>query len=99
MHRRMFLKSAVTTGAGLLILPSGTRAGPNAPGNKLNIAMIGVWGRALAHYDSLKNENIVALCDVNGKHLAEAAKKYPGAKTYADWRKCLEQKDIDAVIC
>ncbi len=99
MHRRMFLKSAVTTGAGLLILPGGTRAGPNAPGNKLNIAMIGVWGRALAHYDSLKNENIVALCDVNGKHLAEAAKKYPGAKTYADWRKCLEQKDIDAVIC
>jgi len=61
--------------------------------------MIGVWGRALAHYDSLKSENIVALCDINERHLAEAAKKYPAAKTYVDWRKCLEQKDLDAIIC
>ncbi len=99
MKRREFLRSAVCTGAGLLILPSGARAGKNAPGNKLNIAMIGAWGRALAHYGALKNENIVALCDINEEHLAEAAKKYPGAKTYVDWRKCLEQSDIDAVIC
>ncbi len=99
MQRRKFLQSAMTTGAGLLILPTGTIAGPNAPSKKLNIAMAGVWGRALAHYDSLKNENIVALCDINENHLAEAAKKHPGAKTYVDWRKMLDQKDIDAVIC
>jgi len=99
MQRRKFLQSAVTTGAGLLILPTGTIAGTNAPGGKLNIGMVGVWGRALAHYDSLKNENIVALCDINENHLADAAKKYPGAKTYVDWRKMLDQKDLDAVIC
>ncbi|MEY4484654.1 MAG: hypothetical protein RL693_2106, partial [Verrucomicrobiota bacterium] len=51
----------------MLILPSGARAGKNAPGNKLNIALIGVWGRGLAHYDSLSEENVVALCDVNEK--------------------------------
>ena len=28
-----------------------------------------------------------------------AAKQFPQAKTYDDWRKCLEQKDIDAVVC
>ena len=83
----------------MIILPSGARAGKNSPGSKLNVAMIGTWGRALAHYDSLKSENIVALCDINEEHLAEAAKKYPNAKTYVDWRKCLDQKDIDAVIC
>jgi predicted dehydrogenase len=99
MQRRKFLQSAMTTGAGLLILPAGTIAGPNTPGKKLNIGMVGVWGRALAHYDSLKNENIVALCDINENHLAEAAKKYPGAKTYVDWRKMLDQKDLDAIIC
>ncbi len=99
MKRREFLKSTMVTGAGWLILPSGTRAGPDAPGNKLNVAMIGTWGRALAHYDSLAGENIVALCDINENHLAEAAKKYPRAKTYVDWRKCLDQKDINAVVC
>lgn len=99
MKRREFLKSTMVTGAGLLILPSGTRAGPGAPGTKLNVAMIGTWGRALAHYDSLASENIVALCDINENHLAEAAKKYPQAKTYVDWRRCLDQKDINAVVC
>lgn len=97
MNRRNFLKSAMATGAGLTILPSGARSNPAS--NKLNVAMIGVWGRGLAHYGSLKDENIVALCDINENHLADAAKKYPNAKTYVDWRKCLEQKDIDAVIC
>ncbi len=98
MNRRKFLRAAASTG-GLLILRSGSIGGPAAPSNRLNIAMIGVWGRALAHYDSLKNENIAALCDINKKHLADAAQKYPNAKTYVDWRKCLDQKDLDAIIC
>ncbi len=98
MNRRRFLNKAAT-GAGLLILPSGLRAGKNAPSNKLNIALIGVWGRGLAHYDSLSEENVVALCDVNEKRFPDALKKFPGAKTYTDWRKCLEQKDLDAVVC
>ena len=40
MKRRRFLQAATTTGAGLLILPSGTLLGRNAPSNKLNIALI-----------------------------------------------------------
>jgi len=99
MKRREFLKSAIVTGAGLLILPGGARAGKNSPGNKLNVAMIGTWGRAHAHFGPISSENVVALCDVNEEHLADAAKRFPEAKTYVDWRKCLEQKDIDAVIC
>jgi predicted dehydrogenase len=98
MNRRKFLNNAAA-GAGLLILPSGLRAGKNAPSNKLNIALIGVWGRGLAHYESLSEENVVALCDVNEKRFPDALKKFPGAKTYTDWRKCLEQKDLDAVVC
>ncbi len=99
MKRRELLTTSAKAGAGLLILPSGLRAGPNAPSNKLNIAMIGTWGRANAHFGVASKENIVALCDVDEEHLAGPAKKYPKAKTYVDWRKCLEQKDIDAVIC
>ena len=47
---------------------------------------------------AVASENIAALCDVNDDFLAEAAKKHPQAKTYVDWRKLLDQKDIDAVI-
>ena len=96
MKRREFLKSAVTTGAGLILLPGGLRA--NAASNKLNIALIGTWGRGLAHFDSIADENVVALCDCWERNLADAVKRFPKAKTYVDWRKCLEQKDIDAVV-
>ena len=98
MDRRRFVKSAAATGAGWLILPSGTLTGQNAPSNKLNIALIGVGGRGTAHYDVLSSENVVALCDINANNMAGGEKRWPRAKTYVDWRKCLDQKDIDAVV-
>jgi len=99
MKRRQFLKAAATAGAGCMLLPSGVWSGENAPSNKLNVALIGVWGRGLAHYGMLKKENVVALCDVNEKRFPEALAQFPSAKTYVDWRKCLDQKGIDAVVC
>ena len=99
IQRRDFLKSTIATGAGLIILPSGTLSGANAPGNKLNVAMIGTWGRADAHFGEISKENVVALCDVDENHLDHGSEKFPKAKRYVDWRKCLEQKDLDAVIC
>ena len=97
MDRRRFLKTTAA-GTGLVLLPGGLRAGKNAPGAKLNVALVGVWGRGLAHYDSLADENVVALCDVNEKRFPDALKRFPKAKTYVDWRKCLDQKDLDAVV-
>ncbi|MHC4346236.1 MAG: Gfo/Idh/MocA family oxidoreductase [Planctomycetota bacterium] len=99
MRRRQFLKSTIATGTGLIILPSGTLSGANAPSNKLNVALIGVHGRGKAHYGALSDENVVALCDINDQNMAKAVKKFPDAKRYIDWRKCLEQKDLDAVVC
>ena len=99
LERRQFLKSAAVAGAGFMILPSGVWSGANAPSNKLNVALIGTWGRGEAHFSAISSENVVALCDVNEDHLAFGAKQFPDAKQYVDWRKCLEQKDLDAVIC
>ena len=96
-RRNMLLAGAA--GAGLVVLRSGIVTGADAPSNKLNIAGIGVGGRGWADLNACRNENIVALCDVHAKNLAKAADKFPKAKTYVDWRKCLEQKDIDAVVC
>jgi len=99
VDRRTFLKHSAVLGAGVTILKSGILRAGNSPNGKLNIAAIGVGGRGGDDLNEVKSENIVALCDVNEKNLAAAAKKFPQAKTYADWRKCLDQKDIDAVIC
>ena len=99
MKRRQFLKSIAFTGAAGLILPRTKLFGADAPNNKLNVALIGTWGRGEAHFGGLISENVVALCDVDEKHLAFGAQKFPGAKKYVDWRQCLEQKDIEAVVC
>jgi predicted dehydrogenase len=97
LRRRDFLKAGAA--AGLLILPSGAFAGPGAPSNKLNIALIGADGRGRAHYDGLASENVVALCDVDEEHLDFAAQTFPEAKRYVDWRECLDHPDLDAVVC
>jgi predicted dehydrogenase len=99
MKRRDFLRTMAFTGAAGLILPHTRIFGAEAPSNKLNIALLGTWGRGEAHFGGMATENVVALCDVDEKHLLFAAEKFPKAKHYADWRKCLDQKDIEAVIC
>ena len=96
MQRRDLLKTAAA--AGLTILRSGTLRGQNAPGNKLNVALIGVWGRGTAHYNVLHGENVVALCDVNDNRTKEGLQLFPKAKTYSDWRRLLDQKDVEAVV-
>jgi len=98
MKRRQFLKSIAFTGAAGMILPRTTLFGAGAPSNKLNIALIATGHRAEAHFKVMGKENVVAVCDVNQEHLARAAKLFPGAKTYIDWRECLEQKDIQAIV-
>ena len=97
MQRRDFFKSAAA-GAGLTILRSGMLRGQSAPSNRLNVALVGVWGRGTAHYNVLRGENVVALCDVNDLRTKEALDIFPKAKTYWDWRKMLDQKDIEAVV-
>lgn len=97
MKRRNFVKSVAATGTGLIILPAGFISGQSA-NNKLNIALIGAHGRGSQHYGSLKDQNVVAICDVVADNMALAAKEYPKATQYIDWRKCLEQKDIEAVM-
>jgi predicted dehydrogenase len=97
MKRRDFLKTAAATGIGFYVMSNTARAAAS-PNSKLNIALIGTWGRADAHFDSLASENVVAICDVDENHLAHGAERFPKATKYSDWRKCLDQKDLDAVV-
>ena len=98
MKRRTFITGAAVAGIGATTgVPAILSA--KSPNEKLNIALIGVGGRGRSNTGGVKNENIVALCDVNAKNMAPAAKQFPKATQYQDWRKCVDQKDIDAVVC
>src|SRR5512140_3685760 len=100
-NRRSFLKTASVAATAITIVPRHVLGqGQKPPSEKLNIAGIGLGGMGSGDVASCAEagENIVALCDPDRNHMAENAKKYPGAKLYTDFRKMLEtQKDIDAV--
>ncbi len=96
--RRKFLTAAAWV-TGALWIPAHRGAIAKTTANdKLNIGIIGVGGQGAANTERVKSENIVALCDVDRRRLAEAAQKYPDAQTYVDWRKLLDQKGLDAVV-
>lgn len=101
MSRRRFLQqttacAAVTAAAQVMIVPSWAVS----PNEKLNVAVIGVAGRGAANLGGVASENIVALCDVDKNNLAAAAKRFPQAKLYGDFRKMLPEiaQQIDAVV-
>jgi hypothetical protein len=92
--RRQFLTTILASS----IAPALLRA--QGLNHKLNVAIIGCGGRGGAQLSTIAaaGENIVALCDVNGRHLAAAAKQYPQAKTFTDFRQLYDSfKDFDAV--
>lgn len=83
--------------AGVYAFPSTKLHAANAS-EKLNIACIGVGGKGWSDmHETSVGQNVVAICDVDEGTLAKAGEAFPGAKRYSDWRKLLEQKDIDAV--
>ena len=100
VSRRHFLHTLSYAAAGTVIAGArGAAVRKISPNEKLNIAVIGVAGRGGEDLNEVaKLENIVALCDVDSTRLAAAAKKHPSAKTYSDFRRLIDQKDIDAIL-
>lgn len=93
--RRTFIQQ---TAAASLVLPTFVSSSVFGANDRLNIAAVGVGGKGSGDIASTSpGQNVVAICDVDDRTLGRAEKKYPGAKVYNDWRKLLEQKDIDAV--
>src|SRR6478736_6568181 len=76
-----------------------------APSDRLNVAGIGINGMGWEDMKQLlkvPGTNVVALCDVDenvlSKRKDELSKKGIQVKTYSNYRKLLEDKDIDAVV-
>ena len=103
LSRRRFLQH--TTLAGSAVVCGGyfseTRAvADRSPNRRLNIAAVGTANRAMADIRGVARENIVALADVDTNFLGAAAKQFPAARTYRDFRTMLERdaEKIDAVV-
>lgn len=97
--RRSFIKGLAVTSGGLILPNIWLRADETPASRKLGIAAIGCGGKGASDMDgAAKGNEVVALCDVDANSLAAAAKKYPDAKTFTDFRKMLDEvKSIDAV--
>ena len=100
--RRNFLKASSAIVAGSSFVISGTKASGNVIGanDRVRIAVAGVNGRGGSHisaWKGQKNVEIAALIDPDKKTLGNRMKKIEGAKGYADVRKALEDKNLDAI--
>ncbi len=103
--RRSFIRQSTTVAAGVSMaaaLPSSTWARPLGANNDIRVAVVGLGGRGRSHvktFKAMKGVRVVALCDPDRKRMQQSAKELDGQKvdTYVDYRKLLEDKDIDAV--
>ena len=105
-NRREFLKKSSIGLASLAFLPSWINK--IAPSDRLRVAHIGLGGMGNQHmkwFAELPEVDIVALCDVDEKHLGDTLKTLQGLKpnakvdTYGDFRRILERSDVDAITC
>jgi len=96
MNRRHFLMSTAAV--------AGTKLAAS-PNDTIRVASVGIRGRGRSHinaFTNMKGVELVALCDIDESVLearsneVEAAGK-PRPKGYTDFRKLLEDKNIDAV--
>lgn len=99
--RRGFLRRLLCGSLGLAAAP-GLLRGRASANAKLNLGFIGVAHRAAENLAELARltdaVNVAALCDVDEQYLAEARAKHPDARAYTDFRRLLEQNDLDAVV-
>jgi predicted dehydrogenase len=106
--RRNFIKTAsVFTAGSVLSLDALAKTRMNiAPSDKIQVALVGVRSQGWSNLVSiLKNPEVecIALCDIDRNFLNQRTDEIikmgrPQPKLYVDYRKMLENKDIDVVI-
>ena len=101
--RRTFLKRAALIGVAQALPVSCSKSG-SANGD-VRIAICGLHGRGKAHLDDMlkiDGVRIVALCDVDTrelkKHAPTAEKAGHTPRTYQDYRKLCEDKEVDGIM-
>src|SRR5262245_26149074 len=101
--RRTFLQESAASLAGLTLLGTSALA---APGERVNLALIGIRGRGKGlalSFAGMKDARVAYLCDVDSTLLPPLAKlvaEKQGSepKTVKDFRDALQDRDIHGVV-
>jgi predicted dehydrogenase len=106
MNRRQFLRTATAAGVAASHFPFGAFAAAADKAPRVGLIGTGWYGKAdLFRLIQVAPVEVVSLCDVDKKMLADAAemtasrqasKKKP--RTYGDYREMLKEKDLDIVL-
>ncbi len=102
LSRRQFVGAGASFGASSLLAGRASASSASGANQRVRLGVIGVGNRGtqvskafLAH----KDVELVAVCDVYQPYLNRAVSTFaPKATKFADFRKMLERKDIDAVL-
>ena len=102
-NRREFLG---TTAAAVWAGRASVKGAPSrkpGPNDTVHIGLIGCGGRGrrvMAFHQKVEGVRVTAVCDLNEErlNLGVEATGNPGVATYRDYRKLLENPDVDAVI-
>ena len=102
MKRRQFIKRVAQGAAALWAVPAFSAGRVLGANDRVNVALIGCGGRGLAVAKLMRevpNVDFIAVCDVYDTH-ATKGKEWAGshAKSFRDFRKVLELKEVDAVL-
>jgi predicted dehydrogenase len=112
ISRRSFLKNcaAMVASTGLPawfvereLLGASTSVKPLGPNDRPGVALVGCGGMGRGDAkNATRFGEIVAVCDVDQKHVAQAAEQFTKdgktPATYNDFRKLMERKDVHVVI-
>jgi predicted dehydrogenase len=100
VHRRRFLQETAAVATTFYLSLPYARGDTNriSPNDRLNLGIIGVSNRGAANLKGVVSENIVALCDVDESNAGVARTAHPSATYTQDFRKLIDQKNIDAVV-
>ena len=102
LSRRNFLEATTLGAAGLMLGSSSVPASALGANDRVNIGVIGAGGQGsslIRNLAMVANSKITAICDIFEPNLNKGvnlAGSQP--KTFTDYRKMIESKDVDGVI-
>lgn len=98
--RRDYLKASAAIGGSFFLPRFAIGQSGMSANSKLNIALIGSGGIAKSAFGNLRDDNVIAIAEVDEIRGAPGFEEFPSAKRYKDFRRMLDAhyKELDLVI-
>lgn len=100
-NRRKFLHASTAVGASSFFINPLDAANQPAGKERIRVGIIGVSGKGGSNLGEIERTGlaeIVALCDVDAERAAPVRQRFRDARFYEDYRRMMDQKDLQAVV-